>query len=416
MNGAACSYGIIGRVRTQTAERPVIVVPTLPFRLVSDEPSPRFLGLTAAERNLRVAHRITPSWVTDTSSAATLDTLPTLTIPPGVIITPALVAGLPAPAGTWHLVWDSARPPIVWTAAGAGNAAPAATTTVPEGAALDVSTSAARRRSAWRLLRASGKKTDRWIARHIHRKISRLFSYALLQVGLTPNIATFLTFLLGVASAWLLAQTSHETMILGALVFWFASVADGIDGEMARLTLRESAWGERLDTAVDQVTYLVAYAGLMVGCWRQGIDRAGWALLIGVAIGVPLLLYWGVRLMRRARGLHEDVFIDKPIEVGVAGAAADTGAPALRLAAGLFTLFRRESFSMAFFLVSLLTGQRIVIPAMLTGGMIVVLATLVIYRGPIERAMRARYVAAAASDGRATANTMAVSNSISATR
>jgi CDP-L-myo-inositol myo-inositolphosphotransferase len=90
----------------------------------------------------------------------------------------------------------------------------------------------------------------------------------------------------------MLAQTSHATLILGALVFWFASVADGIDGEMARLTFRESAWGEQLDTAVDQVTYLVAYAGLLIGCWRQGIGRAGWALLIGVAIGVPLLLYW----------------------------------------------------------------------------------------------------------------------------
>jgi 1L-myo-inositol 1-phosphate cytidylyltransferase / CDP-L-myo-inositol myo-inositolphosphotransferase len=392
------------------------MTPALPFRLVSEEPGPRFLGLTAAERNMRVAHRVTPSWVTNPPSPANLDALPTLTIPPGVIITPALVTALPAPGGTWHLVWDPARPPIVWTVTGAAHAGPAATTPVPEGAALDISTSAARRRSAWRLLRASGKKTDRWIARYIHRKISRLFSYALLQLGLTPNIATFLTFLVGVACAWLLAQTSYETMILGALLFWFASVADGIDGEMARLTLRESDWGERLDTAVDQVTYLVAYAGLMIGCWRQGIDRAGWALLIGVAIGVPLLLYWGVRLMRRARGVHEDVFIDKPIEVGVAGAAADTGAPALRLASGLFTLFRRESFSIAFFLVSLLAGQRIVIPAMLAGGMIVVLATLVIYRDPIERAMRARYVAAAASEDRAAASTMAVSNSISPTR
>ena len=65
----------------------------LPFRLVSDEPSPRFLGLTAAERNLRVAQRVRPSWVTDPLSDAGIDTRPTLTIPRGVIITPALIAG-----------------------------------------------------------------------------------------------------------------------------------------------------------------------------------------------------------------------------------------------------------------------------------------------------------------------------------
>jgi hypothetical protein len=82
----------------------------------------------------------------------------------------------------------------------------------------------------------------------------------------------------------------------------------------------------------------------------------------------------------------------------------------------LFTLLRRESFSMMFFLASLLTGQRIVVPAMLAVGMLVVLATLVGYRGPIERPMRARYVAASASEGRVAANTMAASNSISPTR
>ena len=168
----------------------------------------------------------------------------------------------------------SGAAPIVWTAAGTGSAVPAVTMPVPDGMALDVSTPAARRRSALRLLRASGKKTDRWIARHIHRKISRLFSYALLQAGLTPNSATFLTFLVGVASAWMLAQTSHQTLILGALVFWFASVADGIDGEMARLTLRESAC-ERLDTAVTQATY-PSHAGLLSGAGARALaGRAG---------------------------------------------------------------------------------------------------------------------------------------------
>ena len=48
----------------------------LPFRLVSGEPSPRFLGLTAAERNLRVAQRVRPLWVAGLVSDGGIDTRP----------------------------------------------------------------------------------------------------------------------------------------------------------------------------------------------------------------------------------------------------------------------------------------------------------------------------------------------------
>src|SRR5438309_2137587 len=89
---------------------------------------------------------------------------------------------------------------------------------------------------------------------------------------------------IGAAAAWFVAQTTHKTMIAGALLFWCASIADGIDGEMARLTLSESALGEHLDTSVDHATHLLAFGGVIVGWWRQGISRAGWALAIAVAI------------------------------------------------------------------------------------------------------------------------------------
>src|SRR5262245_56116131 len=105
MNAAAPPYGIIGQHDADALSPPrlhgalstrVMIAP-LPFRLVCDEPSPRFLGLAAAERNRRVAHRARPPWATQASADAGVGTLPTLRIPPGVIITPALVAGLPAP-------------------------------------------------------------------------------------------------------------------------------------------------------------------------------------------------------------------------------------------------------------------------------------------------------------------------------
>src|SRR5262249_53545308 len=204
---------------------------SLPFalRIVSEGPHPRFLGLSADERNCRVARR---SGSTERHRAS----LPTLIVPPGAIITPALMHALPPPNGTWHLNWARERPPLVWKGAHASPKEAPVPGELPEGVVLDVSTTATRRRAAWHLLRASGKPTDGWLSRNIHRKISRLFSYIFLTVGLSPNTATFLTFAVGLLSAWLVAQTSRATMIAGAALFWFASVADGIDGEMARLT------------------------------------------------------------------------------------------------------------------------------------------------------------------------------------
>ena len=372
------------------------------FRLVSEDPSPRFLGLTAAERNARVVRRClnVPAAgdmegrpvCSARSPAASADALPTLTIPAGVAITPALILALPPPNGVCHLTWDSTKRPIVWGGAGArlpGSPAVPAIVRLPDGAAFDVSDAAARRRAAWRLLRASGKPTDGWLSRHVHRKISRVCSYALLRLGFKANQATLLVFVVGAVAAWLLAQTTRATMIAGAALFWFASIADGIDGEMARLTLSESAYGEQLDTAADHATHLVGLAGVMIGWWRQGIGPAGWMLAAAVVAGVPLVLLWAMHMVRRSLGIHDRFFVDtKPIELGVTGAAHATGTPVLRVASGVFVLFRREAFSLTFFLVALLTMRRVVYPALLALGLAVVTMTLLLYRNAIEQAMQ----------------------------
>ena len=64
--------------------------------------------------------------------------------------------------------------------------------------------------------------------------------------------------------------------------------------------------------------------------------------------------------------------------------ARATGAPMLRLASGVFVLLRREAFSLTFFLVALVTAQRMVSSALVAAGLAVVAATLVSYRGEIE--------------------------------
>jgi phosphatidylglycerophosphate synthase len=358
----------------------------VPMRVVSETPHRRFLGLTTAQRNERIAQRAAGA-----HSRASGE-VPTLTVPPETVITPALVHALPPAEGRWHLVWRRHRAPIVWTGARVTAGHAPSIRELPEGAALDVSSVAARRHAAWRLLRQSGKPTDGWLSRHVHRRISRVFSYVLLQLGLSANAATLLTFGVGVASAWFMAQTTTATMIVGGFLFWFASIADGIDGEMARLTLSESAWGEQLDTAVDHATHLLVLAGVIVGLWRQGISRLDAVIVGAVAIATPGVLYGGMRMVARATGVRDRVFVDtKPIEYAVEDAAAATRAPALRAAAVLFVLFRREMFTLTFFLISLVAvGQRAVYLRVLAGGLALCIATLAVYRAEVSAAIRDR--------------------------
>ncbi len=357
------------------------VPPARPFRLIVDDSSTRLLGLTVPERNRRVARRC---GAVETADA---DAVPTLTLPPRIAVTPALIRSLPEPVGIIHIRSSATALPIIWSAPGADAHLAPRLMEAPAGSVLDVSTPAARHQASWLLLRASGKPADGWLARHLHRKISRLFSYLFLYVGLTANMATFATFLLGATGAWFVGQTSHLSLILGTLLYWGSSIADGIDGEMARLTMSESAFGEQLDTGVDQATHMLALAGVGVGWWRQGMDTPAIILAVATAVGVPAVLLWAMALVRRAKQSSHFFVVTKPIELAIERAARDTGALPLRAAAIIFILFRREALSCSAFLVSLVTSQRVVYPVLVAISLAIIASTFVIYRKPLDEAL-----------------------------
>jgi phosphatidylglycerophosphate synthase len=339
----------------------------------------RILGLRVSERNRRVGERV-----------ARLGGR--LEIPPGVMVAPALVSVLPDRPGLWHLRWDPERPPLAWNVGPDSAPSAAATIDVPPHAVVDVSTREARRRSARLLLQASGKPTDGWMSRHVHRKVSRACSVPALWLGVTANQATLAVFGVGLAAAWYFAQTGRATMALGGLLFWMTSVLDGVDGEIARLTLTESAAGAQLDTVVDDLTYAACYAGVMVGWWRQGMGAAGFALVAGTFAALGLTVLWATRMVKRSGPPSNARFVAlTPIELAVVDAARGTGKRGLRFAASFFQIFRRELFSIALFAASLLTAWRGVLPLTIAGGLVVALGVLVTYRGDLEAAMRARF-------------------------
>jgi CDP-L-myo-inositol myo-inositolphosphotransferase len=231
---------------------------------------------------------------------------------------------------------------------------------------FDVSTAAARRRAGWAILRRTAKPTDGWVSRHLNRPLSCAVSYVLLTMGLRADHASLVTLGVGLAAAVAAAQPGYGALVVTGVLFHLASVLDGVDGEMARATLTESASGARLDTIVDQLTYAACFVGQTIGWAREGSGRAAitWTAAIGIALAISLAR--GGRFVARHARDASFVAIDRAVR----RAARDTGRLSLRAAAAAFTLLRRDLFAVIFLFICL-TGQRALIPMLIAFGIVI---------------------------------------------
>jgi len=129
---------------------------------------------------------------------------------------------------------------------------------------FDVDTAMDYRRGNRFLFRGTGKQLDGAVAARVNRTMSqRLVTPALLgvQPGITPNRITLFAFAAALAAA--AAFAAHEPL-LAALLITFASVLDGSDGEVARLTSSASRFGGFFDAVLDRVADGLLLTGVTV--------------------------------------------------------------------------------------------------------------------------------------------------------
>lgn len=144
------------------------------------------------------------------------------------------------------------------------------------------------RRAGWDLVKASGKPSDGIVSRHLNRPVSMRISFALLHLPwIRPGHATALTALCAMAMfAALLSGTTYG-LLAGAILFQVASIVDGVDGEIARVTRRGSRLGATLDTITDGFTNVGFIVGLAVNLTVRGEPLA---LEIGLLGAVSLAI------------------------------------------------------------------------------------------------------------------------------
>ena len=135
-----------------------------------------------------------------------------------------------------------------------------------------------------RSLRHETRDTDSLMARIFDRHLSWRLSLRLARTRLTPNHVTLANSVLGLVSAWMFAIPSYGWRLAAAMLFVASVTIDGVDGEIARLQMNESAAGERLDHITDNAVHVAIFIGLMLGCYRASGSTA-YLYLMSIQLG-----------------------------------------------------------------------------------------------------------------------------------
>ena len=149
------------------------------------------------------------------------------------------------------------------------------------------------------------RPTDGFFARHFDRHLSRRISVVLVRWGTHPNLITAAATLVGLVGAGLLASVDRPLQVLGALIFIFATVLDGSDGEVARLSLRTSKLGGRLDLIGDNIVnaavfLAIGYASFQAEPTRLFLTAVG-AALVGLGLATAAGFWYSAWLTRSGR-------------------------------------------------------------------------------------------------------------------
>lgn len=116
------------------------------------------------------------------------------------------------------------------------------------------------------------KPTDGIFAR-MNRRMSVPISRCIIRFPITPNMVSLFTLAVSFISGVFFAVGEYWTMLLGATLSVFASILDGCDGEVARLTFQESDFGCWLETICDYLYYLFIFGGMTIGLSRSSGTR-----------------------------------------------------------------------------------------------------------------------------------------------
>ena len=105
-------------------------------------------------------------------------------------------------------------------------------------------------------------ETENYIDRLIFRPVGFLIAKLLSKTSITPNTVTIISIFIGVATGPLFYYNTLRLTLLGILCLFLANVLDCVDGQLARLTGKNSKIGRILDGIAGDIWFASIYVFL----------------------------------------------------------------------------------------------------------------------------------------------------------
>src|SRR6201997_4884844 len=125
---------------------------------------------------------------------------------------------------------------------------------------------------------------DLYFYRPIGLRLAKFFE----QLKMTPAAVTLLGGICGIVAGHLYFYRDLRINIVGMALHVCANALDNADGQLARLTQRESRKGRIMDSVADHVVFASIYVHLTLRCFLEDPSPAIWLLALAAGISHAL--------------------------------------------------------------------------------------------------------------------------------
>ena len=199
------------------------------------------------------------------------------------------------------------------------------------------------RRAQALLIDAAQKGTLDFPAEFLHPPLENLLTKWISAGSVTPNQITTLTVLLAFLTTGLLAagQMGPGYTVAGLIIAFIVGVLDGVDGKLARVTVRCTRFGDRYEHILDVVWELTWYWAL--GWMLSGGEMVGPLVLASVISVFYLLDKAATGMFKSRQGI--ELFDYEPVDRFFRRIGARRNTNVLLLLGGTVTGFLEEAFT-----------------------------------------------------------------------
>lgn len=210
------------------------------------------------------------------------------------------------------------------------------------------------------------ENTGGFIAQKINKRVSIPISIIMSKTRIHPNYLTIVNMFIGLMSSYMIYLCTFDNysdsqkyifMVTGGFLFQAASVLDGVDGEVAKFTLKVSKIGGWLDTISDNSTLLLflisssylyyTVVGGIISIVTIGILFIGLAIMLGIMVSYLSKYSESGSLVAYDREFLQKLPEDDKL---------------VRFALSMKYITKKEMFSICFFLVALTGYVYLIIP------------------------------------------------------